>query len=299
MTRCLEHHALLNLVWSVKQFDGVKDEVGAQEVGTRATRDDLDSNGIGASLEGASRNKSIVYFTESTVSSPRNTPRVNLDGSIEGLLEATDGDLRATTCKCKSGTDTKSGLGGDGRGEIKLDSDWVVDGLEDGHGKVTSRTRAYSVGERTPTGHALVTRMHAQLVGSVKETLGLAIPIANTKDRGVLSSGNVGVGGDRRRSSTAGRDAHALRGNLELTLVENLSVSSRHHEWRGESTVGRSVGPVLKVFVEPMHNTLEARLNTSGGTTHSAAGGVGGVVRDRKILEEGHVNILSLWNTRS
>ncbi|KAI6761139.1 hypothetical protein HG531_001692 [Fusarium graminearum] len=215
-----------------------------------------------------------------TVRSASDTSRVDLGWRVKCLLEAADGDLRSATGKGKSGTNTEGCLARDSRREIEFDGDRAVDGLEDGHGEVSDRAGADGVCQRTPAGHALVAGVHAQLLISVTETRRLTVPVTNAKDRGVLSSCNVGVGSNGRRCSTTSGDAHALGSDLELTLIENLGV-------------------ILEILVEPVNSTLEPRLDTSSSTADPTTRRVGSVARDRKVIEKGHVNIFGLGDTRA
>lgn len=279
----------------VEQLNGIKDEVGVQVGIARASGDNLNGDGVGTLLESASRDDSIVHLAETTVCTTSNTSRVDLGGRSESLGEAAvDDDLGAAASKGQGGADTEGSLARDGRVQVELDGDGVVDGLEQGHGEVADGAGSNGVGQRAPAGHALVARVHAELVSSVAETLGLAVPVANAEDGSVLASGDVRVGSDGGGGGTAGRDAHALGSDLKLTLVEDHGVSAGNHERRGEVAVGSGVGPVLVVAVVPVDDALESGLDASSLAADPAARGVGGETRDGQLAEEAKVKVLLL-----
>lgn len=228
-----------------------------------------------------------------TVGAARDTTRVNLGGSIEGLGEATNLDLRAATSKGQSGTDTQRSLRGNGRVEVELDGDGAVDRLEESHGEVTDLARADGVGDGTPAGHTVIAGVHAELVLGVEEAGGLAVPVANLEDSGALAGEDGGGGGDGGAGGAAGRDLDLLGGDLELALVEDHGVGARGHVGRGEGAAG-SLGPVLEVIVVPVYDGLETGRGAGGLATDPTSCRVGSVARDGEVAEEAEVNVLLL-----
>lgn len=116
----------------------------------------------------------------------------------------------------------------------------------------------------------------------------MTVPVSNLEDGGRASrpcAGNV------LRTSGTGTDTDSGRGgDFKFALVEDHSVASWLHGWRGEVTRGGiGVHPVLSSAVVPVHNGLETGGDSAGFAVYVTTTRGGDIAGDTETAPEGGV----------